>query len=151
MDDQQPQDIPAPATPADLVGSVRPTPPPPPRKKKGKGKKAKQREHMDRRQTAKAGASSVPLFLDIPYQGTDPITGEPTTTSYTIARADALNVETFELIEDGKYVTAVRAWLRPVQWQTFKDQHRATDGTVPMDALEGFLNAVLKRVPSLGN
>lgn len=107
---------------------------------KGSGKKKRKkaaRDHAERRENARP----LPSFIDIPYDGV----------TYTIARADAINVETYELIEDGKYVTAVRAWLRPVQWTQFKEAHRDTDGTVPMDALEGFLNTVLRRVRSLGN
>lgn len=109
-------------------------PPAPPRKRKGKRKKA--RDHRERRETAR----DLPLAIDVPFAGI----------VYTIARDDALNVETYELVEDGKYVTAVRAWLGPAQWAAFKEAHREPNGIVPMDALERFLNAVLKRVPSLG-
>lgn len=109
----------------------------PPSAKKGKKKKKAARAHADRREAIRPTDPLLIITFD----------GHP----YEIVRAAATNVETFELIEDGKYVTAVRSWIGAEQWTIFKDAHRdPATNTVDMEHLEGFINAVMKAVPRLG-
>lgn len=67
---------------------------------------------------------------------------------YTIT-ADAIDdLELFEMIEDGKQLTALRRFLGADQWETFKDSVRTDKGRVRMSDAEDFLN---KLMDALGN
>lgn len=68
---------------------------------------------------------------------------------YTISREVADDVELYERLEDGNYVTGVRTMLGSEQWQAFKDAHRV-DGRVPMKALNEFLDAAMSAVGNAG-
>lgn len=64
-----------------------------------------------------------------------------------VVTPDALdNLELFEAVEDEKYLTATRGFLGKEQWERFKDAHRLPDGRVPLEAFEGFLQALMKAV-----
>lgn len=65
---------------------------------------------------------------------------------YTIERDRLNNIELFEAIEDQRYITATKGFLGDDQWEAFKDANRTEDGRVPMEHLEGLLNAMMKAV-----
>lgn len=62
--------------------------------------------------------------------------------TYSISPDVADNLELFEAIEDEKYMTAIRGFVGPEQWQLYKDDHRTPDGRVPVEGFEEFLNKV---------
>lgn len=67
---------------------------------------------------------------------------------YTIAPEAVDNLELFEAVEDGKYLTAARGFIGRDQWNAFKDDHRVDDGRVPMAPVEDFLKAVMEAIGS---
>ena len=68
--------------------------------------------------------------------------------TYTIT-ADAIDdLELFEMIEDGKQLTALRRFLGAEQWSAFKDSVRGDSGKVRMSDAEDFLNKLME---ALGN
>lgn len=70
---------------------------------------------------------------------------------YTIDREAANNVEILELIEDEKYISALRAYLGSEQWGRWKDANRDDAGRVPQSAFEEFLNAAMSSIGGEGN
>lgn len=70
-------------------------------------------------------------------------------TTYTITRELIDNLEIFELVEDGKAITATRAFLGPEQWQTLKGQLSRYDddgrkvGPPQLSRLNDFLNVLM--------
>ncbi|MET0490358.1 MAG: hypothetical protein ABW143_09000 [Acidimicrobiales bacterium] len=69
--------------------------------------------------------------------------------TYIITRDAFDDVELFELIEDGKEISAARKVLGD-GWQRFKDAARTPEGRVPGEAAEEFLQAMYDSV-GLGN
>lgn len=66
--------------------------------------------------------------------------------TYTVD-ADAIdNLELFEFIEEEKYLSAAKGFLGKEQWDAFKDDHRNEKGRVPMEPVEGFLEALMGAV-----
>lgn len=65
---------------------------------------------------------------------------------YTIARENVDDVEIFELIEDGKSLSALRAMVGPVQWARFKDDARNDQGRVTMTEMNDFLNLCMEAI-----
>lgn len=63
--------------------------------------------------------------------------------TYTISSSALDDVEVVEMLEDGKYISAVRRLVGADSWECFKAAYRTDDGRVPMSALEGFLQAVM--------
>lgn len=125
-----------PTTPAELVEQrTEPAPRPVPPSAKKKAKKARDRERREQH-ARRSDAKGLPVSLTIPFDGID----------YTVTRAAASDVELYELLEDDKYVSALRGFLGAEQWNRFKDTHRDTDGRVPMDDLERFLQKLMDRV-----
>lgn len=60
------------------------------------------------------------------------------------------DIEVIELLEDEKYISAIRKLVGADGWKAFKDSHREADGRVPMGTLEGFLNVVMKTADPQG-
>lgn len=77
-----------------------------------------------------------------------PITFTYSDAEYTIEPERLNNLELFEAIEDGRYITATKGFLGDTQWAAFKEANRTEDGRVPMEALEGLLTALMKAVGS---
>ncbi len=76
-----------------------------------------------------AKKSPLPDHLTIPFRGVD----------YTITRELVDDVEIFELLEDGKSLTALRRMLGADQWAAFKEANRK-DGRVSLTVMNDFLN-----------
>lgn len=74
------------------------------------------------------------------------VTFEHDGTTYTIPRANMTNLELFEFVEDQHYIKATRGFIGREQWAEFKDKYRTDDGNVPMESLEGFLEAMMEAV-----
>lgn len=66
--------------------------------------------------------------------------GEP----YAITRDRADDLELFELIEDEKYVSAIRGFLGPDQWAHFKEVAQRDEGRVSMAVFQEFLDAAME-------
>lgn len=62
---------------------------------------------------------------------------------YRVSRTAMDDLELVEMLEDEKYISAVRKILGPKQWAAFKEAARADDGRIPMVELEGLLKAVM--------
>lgn len=76
-----------------------------------------------------------------------PVVFEYEDLTYTITRADADNLEIFELIEDDQLIRATRALLGPKQWEQWKDAQRdPKTRTVPVTAFSKFLDAVMDAI-----
>lgn len=120
-------------TPAELV-EQRVDRPIPPSAKAGKkaGKKAGTTSGAKAARARRAAAKRLVPAVDIEFDGR----------TYSITRAAADDVELFEKIEDGNYITAVRGFIGPEQWVLFKNDHRI-DGRVPMARLEAFLQLIV--------
>lgn len=84
----------------------------------------------------KAEAQDLDENIEFEYDGT----------TYTVERANLDNLELFEAIEDQQYIKATRGFIGRDQWEKFKDVHRTEDGRVPMEPLEGFLEALMEAV-----
>lgn len=80
---------------------------------------------------AKAEARSEPIEVD--FEGEH----------YVIDRENADNLELFELVEDEKYLSAIRGFLGAEQWSKWKDAHRDDQGRVRSASFEPFLDAVM--------
>jgi hypothetical protein len=65
---------------------------------------------------------------------------------YSIDRGNADNVELMELVEDEKYISAIRGYLGVDQWVQFKDSHRDEAGRVPSEAFERFMTAAMEAI-----
>ena len=66
---------------------------------------------------------------------------------YTIAKEDVDDVELFELIEDGKSITACRQILGSERWAQFKEDARDPHtGKVKMETFNDFLNEVMSGI-----
>jgi hypothetical protein len=65
---------------------------------------------------------------------------------YTITRENADNLDLYELVEEDKYILALRGYLGTDQWTKWKDSVRDDAGRVSMSKFEGFLNAVMEAV-----
>ena len=65
--------------------------------------------------------------------------------TYAVARENLDNLELFEAIEDQQYIKATRGFIGREQWDKFKDKYRV-DGRVPLEHLEGFLEALMEAV-----
>lgn len=74
------------------------------------------------------------------------VTFEHDGTTYVIPRANMNNLELFEFVEDQHYIKATRGFIGREQWAEFKDKYRTDDGNVPMESLEGFLEAMMEAV-----
>lgn len=70
---------------------------------------------------------------------------------YTIDRDAADNVEVLELIEDEKYISAIRAYVGPEQWVRWKEANRDDAGRVPRAAFEEFLDLAMGAIGGGGN
>lgn len=69
---------------------------------------------------------------------------------YTVT-ADAIdNLELFEDVEDGRYMSALKGFLGAKQWADFKDSIRNAEGRVPMSDAEDFISLVMEAVGNLG-
>lgn len=66
--------------------------------------------------------------------------------AYVVPRENADNMELFELIEDGKSLSAARAFVGADQWREFKDRVRLPDGRVPAAPVNGFLEALMDSI-----
>ena len=65
---------------------------------------------------------------------------------YTLQASDVDDLEIFELIEDGKAVTALRKILGPDRWAEFKESARGKEGRVTMSTTNDFLNAIMSAI-----
>lgn len=63
---------------------------------------------------------------------------------YTITREAAENVELMELVEDQLYIRAIRGFLGTDQWKQFKDSQRDTDGRVPLEVFQEFMEKIIE-------
>lgn len=66
--------------------------------------------------------------------------------AYDLQASDVDDLEIFELIEDGKAVTALRQILGPERWATFKESARGENGRVTMATTNDFLNAIMSAI-----
>lgn len=90
------------------------------------------------KKTAAAKAEALAQNVPFTFAGQD----------YVVERSNIDNLELFEAIEDGNYITAVRGFLGGEQWAQFKDAHRE-DGRVPMSALSDLLDTLMEIVGNL--
>lgn len=74
------------------------------------------------------------------------VTFEHDGVEYTVPRANMNNLELFEFVEDEQYIKATRGFVGREQWAAFKDKYRTDDGNVPLECLEGFLEALMGAV-----
>lgn len=72
--------------------------------------------------------------------------------TYVIEGADVDDLELFELIEDGKGITAVRQILGPERWAAFKANQRAKNaqGKITMEVFNDFLQALMDSIGGQG-
>ena len=84
----------------------------------------------------KAEAADAPATVEFEHDGE----------TYVIERANMNNLELFEAIEDERFITATRGFIGREQWAQFKDKYRTEDGNVPIESLEGFLQALMEAV-----
>lgn len=84
----------------------------------------------------KAEAAQEPQDSTFEYDGEE----------YVIEAANLNNLELFEAVEDEQYIKATRGFIGREQWARFKDKYRDDQGRVPMEPLEGFLEAMMKAV-----
>lgn len=87
------------------------------------------------KQDSPAKAEAKGKDISVPFEGV----------TYVITRENADDVEIYERVEDGNYITAVRGFLGAEQWEKFKDAHRV-DGRVSMTAFNAFLDAAMDAV-----
>lgn len=83
---------------------------------------------------AKAEAEAAPIEFE--YEGE----------TYVITRANADNLEIFELVELDQLIRATRLFLGADQWDRWKDAQRDADGAVPVGKFTPFLNAVMAAI-----
>jgi hypothetical protein len=74
------------------------------------------------------------------------VTFEYNGVEYKVASNAMDNLELFEAVEDEKFLTAARGFVGKEQWEKFKDSHRTPDGRVPMEPVEGFLEALMAAI-----
>lgn len=79
-------------------------------------------------------------------QDVEDVTFEHDGVTYTVTRASMNNLELFEFVEDQHYIKATRGFVGREQWEQFKDKYRTEDGNVPLESLEGFLEALMGAV-----
>lgn len=95
--------------------------------------------------TAKAKAAQARKAEAAPELA-EPVTFEYGGREYVIKPEAVNNLELYEAIEDQKYLTAARGFIGREQWDLFKDDHRLPDGRVPMEPVEGFLEALMEAI-----
>ena len=66
-------------------------------------------------------------------------------TTYTVTRDLVDNLDIYERIEDGKAITACRAFLGPDQWATLKKQCEV-DGRPSVARFNDFLNELMEAI-----
>ena len=70
--------------------------------------------------------------------------------TYSVDREAMTDVLLLELVEDGKYISAIRGYLGTGQWEAFKERHTNKAGRLPASHLEALQGTGNPRLMAAG-